>query len=186
MKKVTTINFTSVTNRECSVTIERTYGYEKININADGDYFESKELSDRYTATVSIPSLNIENRDCYLTIINDGVKQGLNLNADYALVTTINHKSCYILLSKEDYEAMRTVCKERLTDDISSEDEMEINNIKAQEANGPLLPIAELKRLRAKYDQINNDGDEGYNPYLYCISMERATEMRNIYPERFN
>ena len=74
---------------------------------------------------------------------------------------------------------------ERLTDEISPIDRLMIDAAKKAIESNKVLPFSELTKKRREYNNLYNEGVEGYNPYDSYMTAEQVAHVKKSFPNLF-
>lgn len=144
MKKVTTLNYNLESGKKVIITVERTYGTEKVHHNVDGFEYEKDEFQDSCFITFDVPDFKIHTHQMSKRIDTKGTDRVFHAELP-------NGRRAAIAMPQEIAEKIEALASESLTDEVTSEyedDEYYTDENKA-----------------AAYDKAFNDGGYGYNPY---------------------
>ena len=84
-------------------------------------------------------------------------------------------------IANQIFEAER----EQLTDELSPATMASIKEAKAAISEGRVMPKAELSKKRKEYNNMYNEGAEGYNPFDYYLTTEYVEHLKAEHPNQF-
>lgn len=174
--KDTTIKFTSKSGKEVIVTVHRKYGayIEHHHDSEDGIDYDTNEFANDSYISVDVPSV------CkFCTKYLPDMKHP-KINMYY-----LSDGRYCVGVPDEIAEQIRKAEEEHLTEDIPASDAAEIQMAKAAIKNNRIMPAAQLRAEWKKYNDLYNEGAEGYNPFSDYISEERLAAIKAKYPEKF-
>ena len=174
--KDTTINFTSKSGKEVIVTVHRKYGayVEHHHDSENGIDYDTNEFANDQDITVEVPGVcKFETK--YLPEMKHP-----KINMYYLS----NGRVCVAVpdeIANQIFEAER----EQLTDELSPATLASIKEAKAAISEGRVMPKAELSKKRKEYNNMYNEGAEGYNPFDYYLTTEYVEHLKAEHPNQF-
>lgn len=174
--KETTINFTSKSGKEVIVTVHRKYGayVEHHHDSENGIDYDTNEFANDHDITVEVPGIcKFETK--YLPEMKHP-----KINMYYLS----NGRVCVAVpdeIANQIFEAER----EQLTDELSPATIASIQEAKAAISEGRVMPKAELSKKRKEYNNLYNEGAEGYNPFDSYLTTEYVEQLKAEYPNQF-
>ena len=75
--------------------------------------------------------------------------------------------------------------KERLSDELPPCIASSIQRAKKAIEEGRVLPSSELNKKRKAYNDLQNEGGEGYNPYDDYLTLDYITYLKKEFPDQF-
>ena len=174
--KDTTIKFNSKSGKEVIVTVHRKYGsyVEHHHDSENGIDYDTNEFANDQSITVEVTGVcKFETK--YLPEMKHP-----KINMYYLS----NGRVCVAVpddIAKQIFEAER----EQLTEELSPATIVSIQEAKAAISKGHVLPKAELSKKRKEYNNLYNDGAEGYNPFDYYLTAEFVENLKAQYPDKF-
>ena len=174
--KDTIIKFTTKSGRDVIITVHRKHGayVEHIHDTENGiDYDVNRFANDSYL-TVEVPGVCKFNPK-YLPEVRHPKINMYYLSDGRTCVGVPDD------VAKQIWAAER----ERLTDKLSKREIANIDNAKAAIAESRVLPAEELNKKRREYNNLYNEGGEGYNPFDMYLTAEYIEYLKSVYPDRF-
>jgi len=174
--KDTTIKFTSKSGKEVFVTVHRKYGayVEHHHDSENGIDYDTNEFANDHDITVEVPGVcKFETK--YLP---DMKHPKINM---YYLS---NGRVCVAVpdeIANQIFEAER----EQLTDELSPATMASIKEARAAISEGRVMAKAELSKKRKEYNNMYNEGADGYNPFDYYLTTEYVEHLKAEYPNQF-
>lgn len=144
MEKITTLNIKSTKGTEVMVTVVRTMEISK-HLSAEDGIEVSDEIE------FSHISMTMEGKT--YTHVQTGTYKDM-------LILIDNEDHAAVSISKENYDKIVALTMENILKDEKSEET-------EKEESDPVMNIPEQERrkLERNYDNLYNEGGDGYNPY---------------------
>ena len=177
MIKTSNFTYQTSTGLAVEISVERIYGSRIDNVYTDdGTYVDIESFDDSYNIYVTFEKYGIKNQSTYID------KRG-----DYTVVVAeINRRQKTAIVMPDDIaKQVIEATKEVLSEEISSYDFLEIVAAKEAISTNKVLPVAELKAKREQYNNMFNDGGEGFNPYDDWMSAESVDCIKSKFPNKF-
>ena len=174
--KDTTINFTSKSGKEVIVTVHRKYGayVEHHHDSENGIDYDTNEFANDHDITVEVPGVcKFETK--YLPEMKHP-KINMYYLSDGRVCVAVPDE-----IANQIFEAER----EQLTDELSPATMASIQEAKAAISEGRVMAKAELSKKRKEYNNMYNEGTEGYNPFDYYLTTEYVEHLKAEYPAQF-
>jgi len=174
--KDTTIKYTSKSGKDVIVTVHRKYGayIEHHHDSENGIDYDTNEFANDQSITVEVPGVcRFETK--YLPDMKHP-----KINMYY-----LNNGSVCVAVPDEIAEQIFEAERERLTEELSPSVVASIQEAKTAIRNGRVMPKAELSNKRKEYNDICNEGAEGYNPFDGYLTTEYVERLKAEYPEKF-
>ena len=174
--KDTTINFTSKSGKEVIVTVHRKYGayVEHHHDSENGIDYDTNEFANDHDITVEVPGVcKFETK--YLPEMKHPKINMYYLSNGRYCVTVPDE------IANQIFEAER----EQLTDELSPATMASIKEAKAAISEGRVMAKAELSKKRKEYNNMYNEGADGYNPFDYYLTTEYVEHLKVEYPAQF-
>lgn len=174
--KDTTIKFTSKSGKEVIVTVHRKYGayVEHHHDSENGIDYDTNEFANDQDITVEVPGVcKFETK--YLPEMKHPKINMYYLSNGRVTVAVPDE------IAKQIFEAE----KEQLTEELSPATIASIQDAKAAISEGRVMPKAELSMKRKEYNNMYNEGEEGYNPFDNYLTTEYIEQLKAEYPEKF-
>lgn len=174
--KDTTIKFVSKSGKEVIVTVHRKYGayVEHHHDSENGIDYDTNEFANDQSITVEVPGV-VKFDTKYLPEMKHPKVNMYYLSNGRVCVTVPDE------IAKQIWDAER----ETLTDEIAPSVKASIKEAKDAISNGRVLPKAELSKKRREYNNLYNEGAEGYNPFDYYLTVEYIDHLKAEYPNQF-
>lgn len=182
MEKTTILQIKSLNGADVTVTIDRSYGYETVMVNADGDKVAVKQWEDACRVTASV-----ETKYGLEVFSNPSITVNAQLGHVICGYATLmgKHIAIKIQISSKDYDAIVQAETEQLTEAINPDIVARIEQAKQCERNDMVLPSRELQDKRRRYNDAFNDGGFGSTPYDCYMTTEEVEQLRATYPALF-
>lgn len=174
--KDTTIKFVSKTGKDVIVTVHRKYGayVEHHHDSENGIDYDTNEFANDQSITVEVPGVcKFETK--YLPDMKHP-KVNMYYLSDGRVCVTVPDE-----IAQQIFEAE----EERLTDELSPSTIANIKEAKAAINDGRVLPKDELSKKRREYNNLYNEGAEGYNPFDCYLTTEYVEYLKAEYPNQF-
>ena len=174
--KDTTIKFTTQSGKEVIITVHRKYGayVEHHHDSEDGIDYDTNEFAATQEILVDIPGV------CKFTNIYLPKMK----HPKFGVYYLSDGRNCVAIpddIAKQIWAAE----EERLTDELSPATMASIQEAKAAISEGRVMAKAELSKKRKEYNNMYNEGAEGYNPFDYYLTTEYVEHLKAEYPEQF-
>ena len=169
--KSTDICYNLKSGKKVTIKIIREQGYKNSIIDLDGDKCGSREYIDDFEIYITIEGMPINNRE----VAHMPYWSGRH-NAYVFGLGEINNSMVYLALPTDIYNRVIELIRE----DIAATNRTS-KKIKTEEMveKGQVLPEAELEAKKKEYDDLYNEGGEGYNPYDYYMIKEDVNKTLN-------
>lgn len=174
--KDTTIKFTSKSGKEVIVTVHRKYGayVEHHHDSENGIDYDTNEFANDQDITVEVPGVCKFETKYLPEMKHPKINMYYLSNGRYCVAVPDE-------IANQIFEAER----ERLTDELSPATMSSIKEAKAAIREGRVMAKAELSKKRKEYNNMYNDGAEGYNPFDYYLTAEYVEHLKAEYPAQF-
>jgi hypothetical protein len=174
--KDTTINFTSKSGKEVIVTVHRKYGayVEHHHDSENGIDYDTNEFANDHDITVEVPGVCKFDTKYLPEMKHPKINMYYLSNGRYCVAVPDE-------IANQIFEAER----EQLTDELSPATMASIKEAKAAISEGRVMAKAELSKKRKEYNNMYNEGADGYNPFDYYLTTEYVEHLKAEYPAQF-
>jgi hypothetical protein len=174
--KDTRIEYLTQSGKNVIIIVHREYGsyVEQHHDSENGIDYDTNEFADKSEISVEVVGVCKFNT-CYLPKVKHPKIDMYYLSGGRFTVAVPDD------VAKQIWNAE----KERLNDEFSPSVKTLINEAKKAIKKGMVLPASELNKRRKSYNDLQNEGGDGYNPYDYYMTAEHIEHIKNEYPEHF-
>lgn len=178
--KDTTIKWRTQSGKDVIVKVHRQYGsyIEHHHDSENGIDYTTNEFANNSTIDVEVVGV-CKFRTKYLPSTKH---PKINM---YYLAGEYSGKNHVVAVPDDVAEQIRTAESELLTDELSPSVRADINAAKKAIIDNKVLPAAELNRKRRDYNNLYNEGGDGFNPYDYYLTAEHVSNLKQQYPDQF-
>lgn len=175
-KKDTTIKYTTQSGKNVTIIVHRMYGsyIEHHHDSENGLDYDTTEFADDQYLDVEIEGV-CKFSPKYLPEMKHPKYDVYYLSNDRMVLAVPDD------IAKQIFEAE----SEKLTDELSPATMASIQEAKAAISEGRVMPKDELSKKRKEYNNMYNEGAEGYNPFDYYLTTEYVEHLKAKYPNEF-
>lgn len=174
--KDTKIEFVSKSGKQVIVTVHRKYGpyVEHHHDSENGIDYDTNEFADDKEILVEVPGV------CKFSNRHLPEMKHPKINMYY-----LSDGRVGVAVPEEIAKQIWAAEKERLSDELPPSIASSIQLAKKAIEEGRVLPSSELNKKRKAYNDLQNEGGEGYNPYDDYLTLDYITYLKKEFPDQF-